>query len=208
MSRIPLGLLVADPGLLAYWQRSFPDRSVCVVQSVEDIRRLAEGAAVLIDLGMSGLSLRDELVWAAAARHARLVFASTHPCDPEGLEAMRLGGVGYCHAYAAPATLAQVLSVVEAGGLWVGESLLGRLLGGVGRALQSAGVGPAESVLALLSEREREVARAASMGATNKVIARDLQITERTVKAHLTSIFQKLEVEDRLQLSLKLNGIS
>jgi DNA-binding NarL/FixJ family response regulator len=43
-------------------------------------------------------------------------------------------------------------------------------------------------------------------GRANKDIARQLDISERTVKAHLTSVFQKFGVEDRLQLLLKLTG--
>ena len=42
----------------------------------------------------------------------------------------------------------------------------------------------------------------------NKEIARDLNITERTVKAHLSACFEKLNISDRVQLALKVNGIS
>jgi len=58
-----------------------------------------------------------------------------------------------------------------------------------------------------LSEREVQVARLIANGASNKEIADRLVITERTVKAHLTAIFEKLGVRDRLQLSLRVNGV-
>jgi len=57
-------------------------------------------------------------------------------------------------------------------------------------------------VLPTLSPREWEVARVLSEGITNKDIGKKLGISERTVKAHLTSIFSKLEVSDRRQAAL------
>lgn len=60
---------------------------------------------------------------------------------------------------------------------------------------------------ALLSERELQAAKLVAGGASNKEIADQLAITERTVKAHLSAIFEKLGVRDRLQLSLRINGV-
>ena len=53
-----------------------------------------------------------------------------------------------------------------------------------------------------LSPKELEVAKMVSHGATNKMIARNMNITERTVKAHLTTIFQKMNLPDRLSLAI------
>ena len=64
----------------------------------------------------------------------------------------------------------------------------------------------AESYLVCLTRREREVALLISRGSCNKEIAVKLKISERTVKAHLTSIFLKLGVSDRLQLAVYVVG--
>ena len=58
----------------------------------------------------------------------------------------------------------------------------------------------------MLTTRERLVAEAIAAGKTNKEAARELDITERTVKAHLGAVFDKLGVRDRLQLVLLLSG--
>jgi DNA-binding NarL/FixJ family response regulator len=58
----------------------------------------------------------------------------------------------------------------------------------------------------MLTPRERDIARLVSNGACNKNIARELNISERTVKAHLTTIFQKLGIADRLHLALYVSG--
>jgi DNA-binding NarL/FixJ family response regulator len=60
-------------------------------------------------------------------------------------------------------------------------------------------------VLAELTDRQREVAQLVASGANNKEIARTLNITERTVKAHLTEVFDRLKISDRLQLAVRLN---
>lgn len=198
-------LVSADPALLAYWQSALAPGQW---RNQDHWPADTAGAAiVLLDLGLPDRPAWDQAAWAGLTRAARVVAASTLPGDTEGLAAMQAGCVGYCHAYAAAASLNQVLAVVAAGGLWVGESLLGRLLAGVGTALATVGVSEQPDALVGLSEREREVARAAARGLNNKTIARDLAITERTVKAHLSAVFTKLGIDDRLQLALKVNGL-
>jgi DNA-binding NarL/FixJ family response regulator len=95
-----------------------------------------------------------------------------------------------------------VALVVINGGLWVGADLMTRAAGAVARASgpQTTWAAP----LAELTPREREVATQVAEGACNKEVGRRLDITERTVKAHMTAIFEKLGVRDRLQLVLLL----
>ena len=59
----------------------------------------------------------------------------------------------------------------------------------------------------LAAEREREVAQRAATGDSNQAIGTALGITERTVKAHLKAVFEKLAVTDRLQLALRVHGV-
>ena len=58
-----------------------------------------------------------------------------------------------------------------------------------------------------MTAREQEAALLVAGGASNKEIARQLDITERTAKAHVSAMLEKLGARDRLQLSLILNGI-
>src|SRR4029079_5547655 len=64
-----------------------------------------------------------------------------------------------------------------------------------------------EGHLENLTLRQREVAEAIARGASNKEIARRLNVTERTVKAHLTNMFRNVGVFDRLHLALLLNNV-
>jgi len=140
----------------------------------------------------------------ALAPACPVVILSNLPSEAEGLTAFSAGAAGYCNALAVPELLRQVATVVEQGGLWIGQDLIKRLFGAMSaRKVVPAVVGN----LAGLSPREAQVAQAVARGATNKEIARAMSITERTVKAHLSAIFDKLDVRDRLQLSLVVNGV-
>jgi two-component system nitrate/nitrite response regulator NarL len=132
-----------------------------------------------------------------------IVVLSNVPEDEHGLAALAAGAAGYCSALTLPAVLQQVARVVEHGGLWMGPQLMRRLMQGMA-ARRDESPGPS---LAMLSQRERQVAEAVARGATNKEIARVMDITERTVKAHLSAAFEKLGVRDRMQLSLLVNGV-
>lgn len=115
---------------------------------------------------------------------------------------------GYCHAYSDPATLRQVQQVIDAGQVWIGKSLMQRLLHGTKQLTGSVATAK-DDWSAGLTAREREVAVLAANGASNMAIATECSISERTVvKAHLSAVFTKLNITDRLQLALRVHGIS
>lgn len=151
----------------------------------------------------------------AVRRHlpdATLIVLSDTPTDDEGMQAFSAGARGYCNSHASEAVLRQVFNVVSQGGLWIGESLMERLLVGITRMpVATETAEPAAPIKngwhEKLTEREWEVARAIAAGASNKEVARQLGITERTVKAHVGVIFTKLEVQDRLHLALRIRQL-
>jgi DNA-binding NarL/FixJ family response regulator len=126
------------------------------------------------------------------------------PNHETSIKALSAGVVGYAHAYSPPEVLTEIKAVVNHGGLWLGQQLLQRL---IETTTKLTGNNPenVDKLLKLLTKRAREVALLASKGLSNKAIARELNITERTVKAHLAASFERLKVKDRLQLALLLN---
>lgn len=131
------------------------------------------------------------------------VIAMTRAEDAtQAKQAIAAGANGYVHYLAVPSLLQQVEQVVELGGVWVGAELMRQLM----LANTSAQQQPLAPSLKLdiLTPREQAVAEAVVTGHNNKEVARMLDITERTVKAHLSAIFEKLGVRDRLQLVLEL----
>lgn len=136
--------------------------------------------------------------------NARVVVLANVPQQAEAAFALGLGVLGYCHAYSEAAVLREVRAVVTHGGIWLGQDLLQYLIG-TSRQVLTAPSNEVASALSLLTPRESEVAQQAALGLSNKEIARQLNITERTVKAHLSASFERLGLKDRLQLALILN---
>ncbi|HSD38721.1 MAG TPA: response regulator transcription factor [Rhodocyclaceae bacterium] len=180
------------------------------LRSPVELDGLPVGSLVMIDSAHPERPDWSDACWRVWTARLSIIVLSSVPHDAEGISAMNTGAAGYCNAYANAATLKQVVEVVASGELWVGRSLLTRLLKGVNHSLaQRAGnaASPAMAWHIALTEREIEIARMAAQGASNFGIAEVMGITERTVKAHLSSIFDKLGVADRLQLALKVHGV-
>ena len=135
---------------------------------------------------------------------SKIVVLANTPNQSDALAVMSKGVAGYCHAYSSPGILKEIKTVVMHGGLWLGNELLQTLIGATKDIVQT---NPAnvEKALGLLTNREQQVALEAAKGLSNKEISRALNITERTVKAHISASLEKLGVKDRLQLALVLN---
>ncbi len=134
----------------------------------------------------------------------KIVVLANQPSQQDAFNAMSAGASGYCHAYSDALVLHEVRSVVVHGGIWLGRELLQQLIH-VTTDIVGAQSAQVADVLAKLTQRERDVAIEAAKGLSNKEIARVLNITERTVKAHISACFERLHIKDRLQLALILN---
>ncbi|NDV13565.1 response regulator transcription factor [Crenobacter caeni] len=158
---------------------------------------LQPGQTVLVDLAMPGVDAAD---WPVLCARARVVALSSVPDNAEGVAWLGRGAAGYAHAYSTEDVLRQVVATVEGGASWVGRELLAQLCRQLAGRLPAGDGAWRDKVTA----REAEVVAALRRGLSNKEIARELEIAERTVKAHLSHLFEKFGVEDRLQLLIKL----
>lgn len=168
--------------------------------------RISDAMPVAGEKDCVWLLLRDELsymqIQGLSAVGARVVAMTMVETPQEARLALEAGASGYVHYLAVPKVLVQVAQVVAAGGMWLGADLMRQLVSATARALPR--VTP-KADLSLLTGREQAVAELVAAGKSNKEIARDLDITERTVKAHLGAAFEKLQVRDRLQLVLAIS---
>lgn len=195
----PIYLLTQDAGLLKHWQASWGP-SCIVLEHVQT--KIPTDAILVLDLTHPELSQWNQSQWQTCCNRALVIASNTTPSDEEGHRLLSAGARAYCHAAAPTSLLTQVMAVVEAGEIWAGRSLVQRILAAINQL-------PAQKPsLEQLSERERETATYAAQGYANKEIARRLDISERTVKAHLTSCYEKLGISDRVQLTLRINGLA
>lgn len=138
---------------------------------------------------------------------AKVLILTLSESRAEAISALGLGASGYLHALADTGLFQQVFDTVSSGGLWVGADLLRQVLLQtlVNAQALTESVKSTSADLSLLTAREQEVARAVAAGANNREVSEQLGIRERTVKAHLGRCFEKLQVRDRVQLSLLVN---
>ena len=149
------------------------------------------------------LSFIDRIVRANEA--VPIVCMVPFPKDEDAFALLARGARGYCHVAAAPPQLRLVANTVKNGGFWLPASLMRRVMTSAGSLV--AQISTRKSVsLDDLTKRERQVAQSVADGLSNREIAERLSISERTVKARLTSVFQKMDVRDRVQLALLLRG--
>jgi|SRR5215510_1911681 len=122
-------------------------------------------------------------------------------CDEkeEHVRAFKLGAKGVILKDSARQTLMQAIRTVCRGEMWMDPRMSGVLVEELAR-MGSEGEGGAPRNDSGLTDRELEIVRLVASGCKNKEVGATLAISERTVKTHLTNIFQKLGVRDRVGL--------
>lgn len=158
-----------------------------------------EPDVILMDLSMpevDGVEATRRIV--AAGGPSRIVVLTSFGEESRIMEALNAGAHGYLLKHIDPDDLLDAVRSAKAGDAPLdpraGRVLLEHRLTGGDR--------PRPGRPGDLTEREAEVLALVGQGLANKQIARKLGISERTVKAHLTSVFQRLGVSDRVQAAL------
>jgi two-component system nitrate/nitrite response regulator NarL len=168
----------------------------------EDGLRLASEAQpdiVLLHENLSGsifLDMLPKLV--AALRQPRIILITSRADSEYSIQAVNGGAMGVVLARQRPEVLFKAIEKVHAGEVWLDRTLMASVLA---QNIQFQNkVDPKTRKKALLSKREREVIVLVGEGQKNQQIADQLFLSEVTVRHHLTSIFKKLGVTDRLEL--------
>ena len=141
----------------------------------------------------------------------KLFVLSDRPDEDDGIGFLRLGVVGYANSYSSAARLREAAHAIASGSVWVNQQVMQRLI--LGMAPPAADDGSTKKqgqhdtplLLHQLTKREDQIARLVAGGLSNLAIAEQLGITERTVKAHLSTIYSKTATTGRLGLALLVN---
>lgn len=134
--------------------------------------------------------------------NAKVIILTIYGEDEHVFDSMRAGASGYLLKEVTPEGLLSAIRAVAEGYSLVYPSIARRLLDEFGRLAQGgARVGP-EPAISGLTPREREILDLVAQGKTNREIAIDLTLSERTVKTHISNILSKLQLHDRTQAAL------
>jgi len=181
------------------------DHGAGLVRTVAEVRP----TVIFLDLelpglgGLDGVSRMQQLHPAA-----KLIALADAPDVAEGMLALLAGVRGYCDKKISARLIRKARTVVLRGEMWITRGVVPLLLTRLAesaRRHRDDGT-PLPSAFAALAPRERQIAKLVGGGASNKEIAHRLDVTEATVKAHLTSVYRKLNVSDRLRLALVVSG--
>jgi DNA-binding NarL/FixJ family response regulator len=153
---------------------------------------------VVLDVSIPGGGLGAIQEIAAHCPASRVMMLSVSVDKSDVLEALRLGARAYVVKGVSGRELIQALRIVAQGERYISPSLGAMLLSDVDR---DKGMAQAPAVRALNS-REAGILSLVRQGLTNKQIATRLQLSDKTVKHYMTSIFQKLHVRSRLEAAL------
>jgi DNA-binding NarL/FixJ family response regulator len=139
--------------------------------------------------------------------HPRVVLVAGRRDDVWGTEAISAGAWGIVYRRAPAESILEAIAAVRQGLVWAPRNLIAAAMVGHLKIASHDDAAPKTELDSLLSSREREVFRHAALGLGNRELADLLAISEATVKAHLTHIFQKLGIRRRAQLAAAYHGI-
>lgn len=191
-------LLSHDQYVLDHWGNI--NNNNWVTQSAQDINdMLALDSAQLVVVDAGILTVTDDQLKKRLLNQHQVVVASLNPNDPEGHAVLMQGAKAYVHAYSSVSIWHQVLTQVQNGQIWLGTHLVSRLLSDLAKKI------PLQNEWkTALTDTEADVAERVVLGHSNTLIAKDLDLPEQTVQAHLSSVLSKLNANDRLDLALRV----
>jgi len=182
---------------------------IAIVGEAADGNEVARAVAeyrpdvVLMDIrmpGMDGLAATELL----RAQHGapEVIVLTTFEADDYVMRALRAGASGFLLKDTPPAEIVRAVRGVAAGEPMLSPAVTRRLIGHVTGSDLDDRRRSARNQLALLTEREREVAVAIGLGKTNAEIGRELFMGVATVKAHVSRVLEKLVLNNRVQIAL------
>lgn len=170
-------------------------------QKALDITNNNKVDLIIMDLGLpniNGIEATKKI--RLRNKEVKIIILTSHNDEKEVLESLRAGANAYCSKEINPSRLVEVVRSVLDGASWFDPSIAHVVLKA---ATNCNMVDTSEKNDYSLTSREAQILKLITEGYSNNEIAKELFVSINTTKAHVASILQKLEVDDRLQAALK-----
>lgn len=193
----------------------FREGVATTLSSSPDIEVVAQGASadyavrlatdllpdvILLDISMPGSGISAAAAIASACPVVRIVMLTVSEHEEDVLRSLKAGARGYILKGVTARELISTVRAVHSGESYVTPRLAASLLVELKGASDAAE--PASSPLDELTSRERQILELVATGRSNKEIARELELAEKTVKHYMTNILEKLQVRNRVEAAL------
>lgn len=178
-------------------------KELTVIKSLENIKKDIESNSSLVVLHHlndfeNDIDLFSNLL--KEYKNIYLIALSNTPTNLEGCKLLRTGYKSYLHSLSNYQILKSAVESVVTGNIYLYPELMQFLISQVGTTQENK----KDKNLDILTPKEMEVLNLVAKGYSNSKISKELDIAEVTVKKHIGSMFQKLDVKDRLSLALIL----
>jgi len=191
-------LLEAEDGLEVVGEAADGEQGLALVRA-----QLPDIALVDVQMPvMTGIEATRRIAADPALAAVRVVILTNYGLDEYVFEALRAGASGFLLKDTEPADLLQAIEVVAHGEALLSPSVTRTLIERIRDDTNDDRAGTARQRLAVLTGREHDVALAVGRGLTNAEIARELHLSVPTVKAHVSRLFDKLQVTNRVQIAI------
>lgn len=190
---------VQDPNVLETWLKVLKEKPV-VVYNIDDLEQESVASNDLLMLHKTS-NINDQHIEDLVKAGFNTIVFSNEPNVDESIRLFKIGIKGFLNTYAAPTIIQQAVETVNTGNVWLGQNVMQAMIQAINAKPEKNDGWKDE-----LTDREIQVCESVLEGQNNKQIAENIFVTERTVKAHLHNIFQKLEVKDRLSLAIKIQN--
>ena len=157
---------------------------------------------IIMDLGLPGMNgIEATQIIKDLNNDIKIVILTSHNDEQEVLNTLKAGANAYCSKEINPKRLVQVIQSVLDGAAWFDPAISHIVLQAATKSQTSNNIAPSKDYG--LTSRETQILKLITEGYSNNEIANELFVSINTTKAHVASILQKLEVDDRLQAALK-----
>jgi DNA-binding NarL/FixJ family response regulator len=189
-----------------------------ILAGSDDVRVVAEAAdgaevpaavdafapdVVLMDIRMPGVDGLSATEFLRAREEApQVIVLTTFEAGDDVVRALRAGAAGFLLKDTPPPEILRAIRLVAAGEAMLSPTVTRRLISHVADDGLSGRGARARELLDRLTDREREVAVAIGQGKSNAEIAAELFMSVATVKAHVSRLLQKLDLDNRVQIAL------